>query len=583
MNNYPLMMPHDIVGIKLSHDAAVACIGADARLKFSIEMEKVASHGDRYTPMRNFAAVEEAIRAGGKSISILDDYVIDGWKHSQVEMPSGEAFSVSPYHEFEDRVWNVIDPSSNLRPEVICKKTIIREYTNRYKYAYKSYSHVYGHIVGAYAMSPFAQDGRRAAVVVWDGGVNPRLYFVDPSAKRGRQVEFSCSIHQFYGTIYGIMGYYFGPYKDLYDFKYLNRKYIHENYYGTYEWPGKLMSYIAHGKYNIYLASFMKQWYASVSNKYATKARRYAASLEHEFMSAVKYQAERLCIDKDADVLLTIHEFLKEILMTGIKIAVPYDIPVIFTGGSALNIKWNSALANYLDEFWVSPVPNDSGSAIGTAVARMIDKYNHWHLNWDVYCGPAIIVDDISCWNKERCSAYDLGKILATNDKTPIIVLAVKAEIGPRALGHRSIMMSPSHKENQNTLNHLKCREAWRPVAPICLTSQANRWFSGDHDPYMLYDHEVKQPDKMPAITHIDGTARLQTVDDNQQDFLANILRGAQSVSGIPVLCNTSANAPGKGFFSSLSAAAKWAEKVGVEHIWCNGTLYSHKFEGKTE
>jgi carbamoyltransferase len=124
-------------------------------------------------------------------------------------------------------------------------------------------------------------------------------------------------------------------------------------------------------------------------------------------------------------------------------------------------------------------------------------------------------------------------------------------------------------------LNELKGREAYRPVAPICLESRAPEIFApGTPDPYMLFDHQVRPEwaSKIPAVIHLDGTARLQTVTPEQNPVVARVLAEYALLSGIPVLCNTSANLKGCGFFPDVASAAEWGR---VPHIWCDGHLYS--------
>ncbi|MEU0742331.1 carbamoyltransferase C-terminal domain-containing protein [Streptomyces sp. NPDC006134] len=130
-------------------------------------------------------------------------------------------------------------------------------------------------------------------------------------------------------------------------------------------------------------------------------------------------------------------------------------------------------------------------------------------------------------------------------------------------------------------MNRIKDREPYRPVAPICLEEEAPKVFSpGTPDPHMLFDHEVR-PDweeRIPAVVHLDGTAWLQTVGRGD-DVLFTVLSAYHRFSGIPVLCNTSANLNGHGFFPDVASAARWGR---VSRIWSDGTLY-RRTDGRTE
>jgi carbamoyltransferase len=122
-------------------------------------------------------------------------------------------------------------------------------------------------------------------------------------------------------------------------------------------------------------------------------------------------------------------------------------------------------------------------------------------------------------------------------------------------------------------LNEMKQREEYRPVAPVCREHDAPLIFDpGTPDPFMLFDHRVRAEwrDRIPAVMHVDGTARLQTVDGAAEP-LAQILNGYATASGIPVLCNTSANLLGSGFFPDAHSAMEWGQTM---YVWSDGTLY---------
>ncbi len=177
-------------------------------------------------------------------------------------------------------------------------------------------------------------------------------------------------------------------------------------------------------------------------------------------------------------------------------------------------------------------------------------------------------------WTGEPCSVKDLAVFLHTRPLKPIVFLTGRAEIGPRALGHRSIIMNPGNLRAQEILNTIKKRELWRPVAPIALEDDATLMFSpGTSDPYMLFDHAVLTAarSKIPACVHIDGTARLQTVGKDGCPIMRELLQEFKQLSGLGVLCNTSANLNGSGFFPDVASAIAWNK---VDRIWGEGILY---------
>jgi carbamoyltransferase len=124
-----------------------------------------------------------------------------------------------------------------------------------------------------------------------------------------------------------------------------------------------------------------------------------------------------------------------------------------------------------------------------------------------------------------------------------------RMEFGPRALGARSILASPINAAMQARLNAIKDREDFRPVAPVVLEEEVGRWFvNGDISPYMLFVFDVI-PEKaahIPAVRHVDGTARIQTVNRTQNPLYYDLIRAFAARTGVPVLVNTSFNTRGE-------------------------------------
>jgi carbamoyltransferase len=124
-----------------------------------------------------------------------------------------------------------------------------------------------------------------------------------------------------------------------------------------------------------------------------------------------------------------------------------------------------------------------------------------------------------------------------------------RSEFGPRALGHRSLLAHPGHAANVERLNLVKGREQFRPIAPMILLERAPAVLDGPlPSPYMLFVHDVRPEwrERIPAVVHVDGTARAQTVDPAQEPLLAELLRAFEARTGLPVLVNTSLNTAGR-------------------------------------
>ncbi|RUU14292.1 nodulation protein NodU [Mesorhizobium sp. USDA-HM6] len=551
-----------ICGIKLTHDGAIALI-EDGRLVFCIEQEKL-DNNRRYQTIDNLDAVVAALADHGLDARDVDQFVIDGWDgdlESQFQVLSGVTpitLKGAPYVERHvDGLLTSLDGSGLLLDGQL--------------FSYKSYPHVTSHVTSAYCTSPFAKTGQPAFCLVWDGCIFPRLYYVE---RRGARL-LEC-LFPVIGHVYAAAGHHFGPYKRA----------------SRDDWDlgiaGKLMAYIALGSVDEDIVSVFQELYQERFAADTELARRYRADSSnaesllvavHDFFEAC---ANRLRDQKPEDVLASFHLFLERVLVHEMAIAVqrhsylsgPRNLCI--AGGCGLNIKWNSALreTGLFDAVWVPPFPNDSGSAIGAACSAMVAHDGFVPLEWSVYSGPVLQDGQVpSGWKAAPCGMRALASILAS-DK-PVIFLSGRAELGPRALGGRSILAAATSPAMKDYLNDVKLREHFRPVAPICLEDRAPEIFSpGTPDPYMLFDHETRAEwrDKVPAVVHLDGSARLQTISRTSEHKVAELLVEYEKLTGIPLLCNTSANHHGRGFFPDAAAACQWGR---IEHIWCDGVLLS--------
>ncbi|WP_461349567.1 nodulation protein NodU [Bradyrhizobium sp. USDA 4451] len=564
-----------ICGIKLTHDGAVALI-EDGRLVFCIEQEK-RSNNPRYQTIDNLDAVVMALAEHGLDVQDVDQFVVDGWLgqvEAQYKLRSGAA-------PITLKGASYVEP----HPEaLLTSRDGVGLRLDGRDFPYKSYPHVASHVAAAYCTSPFAKAGQPAFCLVWDGGTYPRLYHVERGGAR-----FIDSLFPLFGHIYAAAGLHFGPYKRA------NRTNWDLGKPGKVDpggagkldlgVAGKLMAYIALGSVDENIIKVFQELYKEQFEA-DTKRESYRTDLGsmefelttiHDFFDA---SAPRLTAKAAEDVLASFHCFLERLLVHKMASALQRQSGfstrnLCIAGGCGLNIKWNSTLrsAGLFDAVWVPPFPNDSGSAIGAACCAMVADKGLVPLQWSVYSGPVLQGSDVPPeWDGSPCNMHELATILAS-DK-PVIFLAGRAELGPRALGSRSILAAATSPGMKNYLNDIKHREHFRPVAPICLEDRAPEIFSpGTPDPYMLFDHQTRPEwrDKIPAVVHLDGSARLQTISRTSQHKVAELLVEYEALTGIPLLCNTSANNHGRGFFPHLAAACKWGR---VEHVWCDGMLW---------
>ncbi|UYQ94088.1 carbamoyltransferase [Chitinophaga horti] len=231
-----------------------------------------------------------------------------------------------------------------------------------------------------------------------------------------------------------------------------------------------------------------------------------------------------------------------------------------FAGGVALNCVLNACIrdAGLFKNVWVQPAAGDSGTALGAALwvnaqqqGTQAKRFFMDHAYW----GPDYQDEEIEAFLKWTKTPY--RKLENVAEETANLLAEDKIigwyqgrmEYGPRALGSRSILASPIHADMQARLNEVKDREDFRPVAPAVLEEDAGDWFEGaSYSPFMLFVYKVKEDkkDKIPAVCHVDGTARIQTVNRSQHERYYDLLRAFKEKTGVPVLINTSFNTLGK-------------------------------------
>ena len=229
-------------------------------------------------------------------------------------------------------------------------------------------------------------------------------------------------------------------------------------------------------------------------------------------------------------------------------------------GGVALNCVMNARLRDRgpFKHIWVQPAAGDAGTALGAALwidaLERDDNERHYCME-HAFLGPSYSDDEIEQfmrWSKLPYRhltnvAEEVADILA-QDKV-IGWFQHRLEFGPRALGARSILASPISPTMQAKLNEIKDREDFRPVAPVVLEEEAPNWFANANvSPFMLFIYDVL-PEKaplIPAVRHVDGTARIQTIRREQHPLYYDLIKAFQARTGIPVLVNTSFNTRGE-------------------------------------
>ncbi|MEA2317427.1 MAG: carbamoyltransferase [Solirubrobacteraceae bacterium] len=260
-----------------------------------------------------------------------------------------------------------------------------------------------------------------------------------------------------------------------------------------------------------------------------------------------------------ADLARSVQERLEEVLLdlarwlherTG-------ERCLTMAGGVALNCVANSRIwrEGPFDEVWVQPAAGDSGTALGAALRVAQDLGDTIEPMAGADLGRAWDDDALATWLETAKVAYErppdvaeaIAEVLA--DDGVVAWFQGASEYGPRALGHRSLLADPRRADNLERLNDVKGREQFRPVAPMVLEERAAELFDGPlPSPYMLFTHRVRPPwhERIPAVVHVDGTARIQTVSREREPLVARMLEAFERRAGVPVVVNTSLNTAGR-------------------------------------
>lgn len=234
-----------------------------------------------------------------------------------------------------------------------------------------------------------------------------------------------------------------------------------------------------------------------------------------------------------------------------------HDRVLTLAGGVALNCVANSRVAREgpFSRVWVQPAAGDAGTALGGALLLSAGAGDEPEPMTGADLGRDWSDAELGAWLKTAAVPFERPADIAATvartlaDNGVVAWFQGRGEYGPRALGHRSLLAHPGHAGNLERLNDVKGREQFRPVAPMVLADRAAEIFDGPlPSPYMLFVHDVAPAwrDRVPAVVHVDGTARVQTVDAAREPLVARMLGEFERLTGLPVVVNTSLNTAGR-------------------------------------
>jgi carbamoyltransferase len=254
-------------------------------------------------------------------------------------------------------------------------------------------------------------------------------------------------------------------------------------------------------------------------------------------------------------------------------------------GGVALNCVANARLAEQgpFERVWVQPAAGDAGTALGAALL-LSAPYGVSPMR-SAALGPewsdAELESVLSAARVPHQRPPDVADAAAAVLQRNGIVawFQGRSEYGPRALGHRSLLAHPGHADNVQRLNEVKGREQFRPVAPMVLAERAAEIFTGQlPSPYMLFTHRTRAAwrSRIPAAVHVDGSARVQTVDHDDEPLVARLLERFEFRTGLPALINTSFNTAGRPMVDSPRDALECFGSAPIDAL-VMGPFISHR------
>ncbi|MFF9150032.1 carbamoyltransferase [Streptomyces sp. NPDC014861] len=367
---------------------------------------------------------------------------------------------------------------------------------------------------------------------------------------------------------------------------------------------GKLMGLAAYGRPRFYSSRFLGNHHdlrgrlrTDVATAWLRHCRREAERLGYDL--APYGDPRQATAPVNADIAASTQKLFEEVRMEAVRTlhaslgAAGVTVPdLCLSGGTALNCPSNSQVAQEgpFRRVFVEPACDDGGIAIGAALAvhhsilgrPRAEEAGPGPAFPSPYLGGPASADAVEEALRAVGDAVVVERLegagqVAERAAEDLVANRVVAwfeggsEAGPRALGHRSLMADPRDAANWERVNRIKDREAWRPFAPAVLAEHAADWFRDVPlpSPYMLFNATVRRAE-IPAVTHVDGTARIQTVDASAGLYHA-VITAFHDRTGVPVVMNTSFNGPGEPIVELPEEALALFLKTELDVLYLDG------------
>ena len=541
---------------KRGHDGGASLI-IDGKLVYAVEEEKLIGKRHAYD-MLPLKSIQACLDYANLTLDEIDQFVI-GWDYEKIYEMIGEKFISK--EELSKQLFG-------------CSK-----YSTKIRYL----SHHLAHAYSAFIPSNYDQ----ALVLIIDGQgeyMGTSLYLADREHKEMKLLmETPVSLGYFYTGITKQIGFKSGE-------------------------EGKTMGLASYGQ-PVYLDVLKKFIYLDSNGE--LQCRFHINKTEKDEEEASLWEWEKLLsiilpkrngrivevtdeIIPYANLAQSAQKLLEEIV---IKIILKYVLitgvhDVCIAGGVGLNCPTSTAILNLepIHHVFVQPAANDGGISLGAAIKGAIDLGDQVQIEMIPYLGPEF--DDLQIEHALKVKKYDycyyddIEKEIARLLSYQMIVANYQGrlELGPRALGNRSLLASPLKYEMLVRMNELKGREVWRPLAPAVLyEEQANFFDRSDFSPHMTKNFNVlrEKQSQLQAITHVDGTARIQSVSKEYNERFYRIIKEFDRLTGIPVVINTSFNVKGEPIVCTPMEAIDSFERMNLDYLAMNHYLVRKRVKEK--
>ncbi|HKR11854.1 MAG TPA: carbamoyltransferase [Pyrinomonadaceae bacterium] len=526
----------NIIGISAGYHDSACCLLQDGNLVAAVQEERFSRiKNDRSFPTNAF---NYCLREGGITIADVD----------------GMAYYEDPQEKLGRQVWMAFVPNlpAKRRESIFDRMAtlppaqMIRESWG-FDGPIEIVDHHLSHAASSYYFSGFDESAILTVDGVGDWATTTYGHGKGPHIERFEQVDFPDSLGFFYSAITGYLGFEVneGEYKVMGLAPYGEPEYADQ--------IRKLIEVTSDGQYRLNMKYF----------GFLTEDCMYTQELV-DLLGQPAREPESELKQFHMDVAQSAQVVLEEIMLEKTRYLhskVPSD-NLCMAGGVALNVVANGRCLREgpFKRLFVQPAAGDAGGAVGAAAmayVRMTGEQPPVRSLEHVYLGPANSKSDAY-----KVLKNSLAKFQDFSDKEDELINYTverliegkvlgwsqgRMEFGPRALGARSIIADPRRPEMRDRINALvKMREAFRPFAPAVLESEAHRHFELDHtSPFMLETCQVISEIDLPSITHIDGSARIQTVNSNTNPRFAKLLQEFYRRTGCPIILNTSFNLRG--------------------------------------